>query len=197
MGPFPCSDGYDAPRLFDELVPGLAADRDDVVIGCEDQVRQPVVAHELPDVLDGIEFWRSWRQRHQGDVIRDVQFGGQVPARLIEDDHGMGAGIDGSADLSEMRLHRLGVAIGHDQTGTFGLCGTDGAEDVGPFGTLVVRRPRARTALGPSAGELVLLTYAGFVLPPQLNFDAFREFRADLSQLGGEVFLNASSASSF
>ncbi len=109
----------------------------------------------------------------------------------------MGAGIDASADLGEMRLHRLGVAIGHDQTGTFGLCGTDGTKDIGPFGTLVVRRPRPRAALGPSAGEFVLLTYTGLVLPPQLNFDAFREPRPDLSQLGGEVFLNASSAISF
>ena len=30
--------------------------------------------------------------------------------------------------------------------------------------------------------------------PPQLNLNVFWELRADLSQLGGEVFLNASSA---
>jgi hypothetical protein len=28
---------------------------DDIVIGCEDAVRQPVIAHELPDILDRIE----------------------------------------------------------------------------------------------------------------------------------------------
>jgi hypothetical protein len=32
---------------------------DDVVIGCEDAVRQPVVAHELPDILDRVELRRA------------------------------------------------------------------------------------------------------------------------------------------
>jgi hypothetical protein len=41
--------------LIDERVPGEATVIDDVVVGCEDAVRQPVVAHELPHVFDGIE----------------------------------------------------------------------------------------------------------------------------------------------
>ena len=49
-------DGHDMPRLIDELVPGLAAMIDDVVVECEDPVREPVVAHELPDVFDWVEF---------------------------------------------------------------------------------------------------------------------------------------------
>ena len=43
--------GHDLPWLVDEVVPGLAAQRDDVFVGFEDPVRQPVVAHELPDIL--------------------------------------------------------------------------------------------------------------------------------------------------
>ena len=50
--PIAQSEGHDAPRLIDELVPGVAAVIDDVVVGGEDAVRQPVFAHELPDVLD-------------------------------------------------------------------------------------------------------------------------------------------------
>ena len=57
MCPFSHADGCDLPRPFDELVPGLAAERDDVVVGLEDAVREPVVAHELPDILHGIQFW--------------------------------------------------------------------------------------------------------------------------------------------
>lgn len=91
----------------------------------------------------------------------------------------MGSGVDNSTNLGEMRLHCMSIAIRHDQAGAFTLCRTDGAEDVGPFGTLVVRSPRAGATPGPSSGELVLLTYAGFVLPPQLNLNVFWEFRAD------------------
>ena len=48
MRPFAHAEGH---RLVDEVVPGLAAQRDDVFVGFEDPVRQPVVAHELPDIL--------------------------------------------------------------------------------------------------------------------------------------------------
>ena len=35
------------PRLIDELVPGLTAMVDDVDVGGEDALKQPVVAHEV------------------------------------------------------------------------------------------------------------------------------------------------------
>ena len=63
MGPIAQPDGHDAPRLIDELVPRVAAMVDDVVIGFEDAVGEPVVAHELPDVFGGIEFRAFGRQR--------------------------------------------------------------------------------------------------------------------------------------
>ena len=56
MGPIPHSDGDYLPRAVDELVPGFAAEGDDLVVGFEDPVRQPVVAEELPDVLDRVQF---------------------------------------------------------------------------------------------------------------------------------------------
>ena len=68
---------------------------------------------------------------------------------------------------------------------------TDRAEDIGPFGALVAGRPRARATSGPSACELILLADAGFILPPQLYLDAFREPRPDLRQFGGEVFFKS------
>src|SRR6266704_6304138 len=49
--PIAVSDGHDLPGLIDEGVPGVAAVIDDVVEGFEDAVRQPVLAHELPDVF--------------------------------------------------------------------------------------------------------------------------------------------------
>ena len=183
--------GHDLPWLVDEVVPGLAAQRDDVFVGFEDPVRQPVVAHELPDILHRVQLGRSWRQRQDGDVVGDRQLGRQVPTGLIDDQHRMGAGIDGGTDLDEVRRHGVGVAPGHDQPGAFPLRGTDRAEDIGPFGALVAGRPRARATSGPSACELILLADAGFILPPQLYLDAFREPRPDLRQFGGEVFFKS------
>ena len=49
------SDRHDAPWLIDELVPSLAAMVDEIVVGFEDAVGEPVVAHELPDVFDRVE----------------------------------------------------------------------------------------------------------------------------------------------
>ncbi len=88
----PHADGHDAPWLADEVVPGEAAVVDDVVVGFEDAVRQPVVTHELPDILDRVEFGASRRQRQEGDVWRHDQFGRTVPSGLIKDDDSMGTG---------------------------------------------------------------------------------------------------------
>ncbi len=57
MRPFSHADGFDLPWPFDELVPSLAAERDDILVGLEDAVREPVFAHELPDILHGVQFW--------------------------------------------------------------------------------------------------------------------------------------------
>ena len=38
MGPLPSSDGHDLPRLVDELVPGIAAVIEDILVGLEDPV---------------------------------------------------------------------------------------------------------------------------------------------------------------
>ena len=91
MCPSASADRPDTPGLFHELIPGLAAVGDDVVVTLEDAVREPVVAQELPDVLDRVELGRAGRQRQKGDVVRHDQPAGDVPAGLIEQEDGMGA----------------------------------------------------------------------------------------------------------
>ena len=44
MCPIAQADGHDCPRLVDEAVPGKAAVIDDVVIGLEDAIGEPVVS---------------------------------------------------------------------------------------------------------------------------------------------------------
>ncbi len=65
MRPLPEADGHDDPGLLDELVPGVTAVIDDFLVGAKDPVRQPVLAHELPDVLHRVQFRRARRQRQE------------------------------------------------------------------------------------------------------------------------------------
>src|SRR5665647_1584398 len=197
MCPLAQADGHDQPGLIDELVPGLAAQRDDVVVGREDPVREPVVAHELPDILDRVQFWGSGRQEQQGYVVGQLELGRDVPACLVEDQDGVGAGIDGPTDLFQVLVHGLGIAVGQDEAGAFAFLGTDGAEDIGPQRALIVWRTGPRAALCPAPGELVLLAYAGLVRPPEFELGAARKLRLDLCQFGGKVFLKTFTSEPF
>ena len=167
---------------------------DDVVVACEDAVREPVVAHELPDVLDRVELGRARRQRQEGDVVRDDERAGEMPPGFVEDQYGMGVLGDHGADLDEMRLHRLGVAERHDEPRALAFAGADRAEHIGPGGALVVRRPRASPAPSPPAGELVLLPDPCLILEPELYALAGMGV-PDLRQALREAFLKTSAAS--
>lgn len=197
MGPFAHSDGHDLPRLINEPVPGAAAVIDDVVVVREDAVRQPVVPHELPEVLDWVQFRRPRWQEHQGDVVRHLQLRRDVPAGLVENEHGVRTGIDGVADFGKVLLHRLGVAIGKDEASPLALFRADRTEDVGPHGALIMRGRRSGSSPRPSPSDLVLLAYSGFVGPPDFEIRTGRAFCPDICQRGWEVFLKSSPSSSF
>ena len=197
MGPLAPADGHDFPRLNDELVPGVAAEGDDIFVGFEDPVGEPVVAHELPDVLHRVQFWGPWRKGQERDVAWDRELVGGVPAGLIEEEDGMGARCDLGRDFAQMPLHGLSVAAGQDEGGTDTAIGTDGTEDVGRLGSLVMGHPGPATPRRPSAGDLVFLPDTSFILPPQLYRDAVGELCSDRVQRGREVFLKSSITSSF
>ena len=113
---------------------------DDVCVGCEDAVREPVVAHELPDVFDRVKLGAFRRQGDEGDGGGYGEMFRHVPSGLIEEEHGVAAGGDLLGDLGEMQAHRLGVAGWQDEGGTLAVFRADGAEDVGRGGALVARR---------------------------------------------------------
>jgi hypothetical protein len=65
-----------------------------------------------------------------------------------------------------MQVHRIGVAERQDEASGFPLLRANRTEDVGGFGTLIVRRRGPRSPLCPSPGDLVLLSDPGLVLKP-------------------------------
>src|SRR5689334_17433428 len=117
--------------MCDKLVPGITADVEDVAVGEEDAVRQPVASHVLPDVFERIELGALRRYRHYGYVRGDDQSMRQVPSRLIDEKHGMSAWADGLGDFRQVQVHRRCVAAGQDERGSFAEGRTDGTENVG------------------------------------------------------------------
>ena len=57
VSPLTEPDGHDFPGLLDEAVPSLATGFDDLVVVTESAVREPCLAHVLPDVFDRVQFW--------------------------------------------------------------------------------------------------------------------------------------------
>lgn len=197
MRPIAQADGHDDPGLIDQLVPGVAAVIDDITVGVEDAVGEPVLPHELPDVLDRVEFGAFWRQRDEGDVGWHNEFVGQVPARLIEDQHRMRARRDRGGDLGEVQSHRLNVAGGQNEAGGLTVLRADRTKDIGGSGTLVLQCHGTGAAPGPAPGDLRLLPDAGFVGEPNLYGARVNPLLArDLFQKTGETFLKWSIAPS-
>src|SRR5712692_4735257 len=107
-----------------------------------------------------------------------------MPPRLINDQHGMSADIDGLADFEQMLVHGAGVAVGKNKARTLALLGADSAEDIGPHRALIVWCQRPCSLACPSPGDLALLASPSFVGPPELDLDVLREPAFDGCQCG-------------
>src|SRR5471030_692649 len=101
-----------------------------------------------------------------------------MPSGLVGEEDGMGSRCDRLGDFREVQVHRFGIAEGQDQSRAFALFRADGTEDVGRCGSLIPRRAWASAALGPPAGDLVLLTNARFIREPNLYFPNIDRFFA-------------------
>ena len=168
---------------------------DEIVVGFKHAVGEPVVAHELPDVLDRIEFGGFRWEGDDGDVGRHDEARRHMPACLIDQENGVSARHDGFRDLREMQVHRLGVAGRQDQGCALALLWADRAEDVGGSGALVAGRAWTGAALRPAAGDLVLLADTSLICEPDFyRVDADRLLTRDCVQARGEAFLKSSIA---
>jgi hypothetical protein len=63
-----------------------------VVERVEEAVRQDVLAHELPEFFDGVEFRTVGRQANKRDVVRNGEVTGDVVAGAVDQDSGVGTG---------------------------------------------------------------------------------------------------------
>ena len=104
---------------------------DDLVVGFEDAVGEPVIPHELPDIFDWIELWTFGWQRDDADILGYDERGGHVPPGLIHEEYGVGTQRDGSSDFGKMQVHRVGIAERQDKPCTLAQCRTDRSKDVG------------------------------------------------------------------
>lgn len=75
-------DGGDAPQLGFKFASCVTTMGDDIFVVFKCAVGEPVVAHVLPEVLDGVEFGASWRQKQQGDVAGNGKGSCGMPASL-------------------------------------------------------------------------------------------------------------------
>jgi hypothetical protein len=107
----------------------------------------------------------------------------------------MGVRCDGSADFDQMKVHGLGVDIGHDQSCPHIPRRTDGAKDIGVRMPLIAPYTRARSLSCPDARQRTFLANTGFILEPDFNGFSLGRTGEDFRYPGGEVFLKASWAS--
>ena len=179
-----------------EECPGLAGLVDNIIVVFEDCDREFVAAQIFPDIFDRVEFGCVGRQWHECDIVRDGEVFGDVITCAVEHEGGVGARGNLPADLGQMQRHDLGVGGWDDEGHRGAALWTDGAEDVGPFVALVARRARPRSTPSPDAGQRALLADARLVLEPDFNGLIFGMVGEPRDDRRGEVFLNASWASS-
>lgn len=118
-----------------------------------------------PQAFDGIEFRTVRQQVMQGDVGRDVEVFGQMPAGLIQ---GPGSRV-GPAQHVQIDVKHLGIGGGCDHAHRLSRLRID--RPIEPY-PLVLGLPyggRPRAAFGPDPRQGPLLTEATFVLEPCFN----------------------------
>ena len=194
-GPLAHADGGDRVRLCDEPIPGVTGCIDDVVVGVEDAVREPVGADVLPYLLDRVQFRRTGRQEDQRNVLGHAEIAGGVPTGPVEEQHGVASPGDGAGYLLEVKLHGVSVGEGQRQARADAAHRADGAKQIRALVTLIGGLRRPCSAPRPLANAAVLLADARLVLEPDLD-GSVADYAAEMRrENAGEVFLKAAMVS--
>lgn len=81
-------------QRIDTAVPMPAAVVDNDGVISEREGRQPIVAHELPEIFHDLDLWAFRPERQQGEAVRHGDIAGEVPAGPIKQQHEVVAGAD-------------------------------------------------------------------------------------------------------
>ena len=103
---------------------------EDFIVGIEDAVGEPIVAHELPDVFYRVEFGTFGWQRDDADIVGYDECPGHMPSGLIHEHDSMGTRCHGSGDFGKMPDHRVGIAARQDKPCALAQGRADRSEDV-------------------------------------------------------------------
>lgn len=152
------------------LVPGEASGVDDGIEVVEQAMRQEAFLQVFPGPLNGIEFGRVRRQRHQCDAGWDDQVVGAVPACRIEEQRDVLVGCDRFSKPVEKHLHGLGVRLGQDERERGVRPRLDGTIDVGERIALIDEPRRALSACEPAAADATFLADPRLVLKKDAQF---------------------------
>jgi hypothetical protein len=166
------------------------------VVGFEEAVGEPVVAHELQ-----MFSWGLSSGHLAGGGIK-VMFEGMLACRrdaIQLDRRGLRRERPGRFAWRSRRGAGSSprVASRHDERRALSLFRADRAETVGRSGSLIDWSARARAAPGPTAGDLVLLADPRLIGEPKLyrvGIDA--PLAPNFFQARGEAFLKSSIAPS-
>ena len=112
-----------------------------------------------------------------------------MPTGPVNDDDGVRACFNLTADFDKMLVHGMGVGEGHDQSRAHTARRTDGSKDIGAFIPLIAHGARACAFLAPDVGERPFLAYPGFVLNPDFEALSSGMCGEDFRDFGREVFL--------
>ena len=178
-----------------EEAPGFTCFVEDIGVGFVDGVGELVLAQILPYVLNTVELWRIARQADEGKVGGHFEPGAAVIARAIEQNDGMSADCNLTADDLKMPVHAEHIGIRDGDSSGLGQGRTGCAEEIDPGVALIAGCAWPRPAPRPDACQCALLADPCFVLEPDFDGPVRRFLREGLFEDFGEVFLKAACAS--
>lgn len=172
------------------MPPGVRGGFGEVVIVLVASVRPVVTSQVMPEILDGVEFRRVWRQRDQGDVGWDLESLGGMVAGLVPNQDGVNVGSQFVGELLKEVIDDGGVQMWRQQSDALTSVGANRSQYIKIVVLRLSHRPWPRALFGPHAGQRSLLTEARFILEP--DFDSLVGMgRSDGLHLLDDFFLKA------
>jgi hypothetical protein len=148
----------------------------------------------LPELFNGIELRRIWRQRYERHIGGDFDLPGSMKACLIPNHYDMDIGVGFLFKFPKECIDRIRIKLRRDQSDALAALRTGRSKDIQVFKLCLPPAARTRSFYRPLAAQCTLLAKACFILKPY--FYCFsRIISTDLPDLSTDFFLKVSLAS--